>query len=68
MKVYKDYKWEKITQDDDDYAKCPECGYTVSLYNLVNITPITDDLPRFCPNCGARMAIEVVQNRNNHRQ
>lgn len=55
MKVYKDYKWEKITQDDDDYTKCPECGYTVSLYNLVNITPITDDLPRFCPNCGAKM-------------
>ena len=24
-------KWKKITQDDDDYAKCSECGYVLTI-------------------------------------
>ena len=60
MKVYKNYKWEKVTQGNEEYAKCPKCGYSASLYNLVSITPVTDDLPRYCPNCGEKMTEDVL--------
>lgn len=58
MKINNDYKWEKAMRDNEYHAKCPKCGYSASVYNLVSITPVTDDLPRYCPHCGEKMKEE----------